>query len=96
MPRKKKPIVFLSKDGTPYVKARDSGIALLVVLMDGLPLTFFGKEKTPYLTMQQVIDWHEKEIQYSTGKDRGYHEAAAAAFKRGLAKVQAGDVEFSE
>ena len=56
--------IFVSShdETTLYVKAKYSGIPLLVQLIDGLPLVFFGKQKTAYLEVSTVLEWYRKEI----------------------------------
>lgn len=59
----------VDKDGKNlYVQVKFCGIHHLVVMTDGMPITFFGNEKTPYLLVQQAIDWHEKELKVTQGK----------------------------
>ena len=69
MSGKKKTPFATDKDATAlYVKARCSGIHQLVILCDGLTLTFFGREKQAYLLVSDAIAWHEKELRDSRGQ----------------------------
>ena len=79
---------FAVRDSTLFVKAKYSGIHHLVIMCDGLPLTFFGEEKTDYMKVSEVIEWHEKELAESGGQsgDRGVLEALQVAME----KFQAG------
>ena len=36
--------------------------------IDGLSLVFFGKDKTHYLRVNDVIDWHVKELEATRGE----------------------------
>jgi hypothetical protein len=51
-----------------YVKLKHSGINPLVVAFDGITTTRFGRGKTQYLTVRDVINWHEKELQETAGR----------------------------
>ena len=53
---------------TLFVKLRYVGISHLIILLDGISLTYFGKGKTAYLKVSQAISWHEKELFESNGK----------------------------
>ena len=56
-------------DGKLYIEARSSGISQLCFLLDGLPYVTFGKGKTPYITVEDAIKWHEKELTYEPNND---------------------------
>ena len=64
---KKQPAIAECK-GELYCKAKHSGIHHLVILIDALPITFFGKSKEPWIKLSQVRDWHLKEIDESHGR----------------------------
>ena len=55
------------KTGTLYVKMAVV-MTPLVAMIDGLPFAFFGKGKTPYLSVEQAIEWHENELRVTKGK----------------------------
>ena len=57
-----------------YVKVSRSGIGMLVVYIDGMTITTFDKRKTPYLSVPEVIDWHEKEMAFTRGGDKKKRE----------------------
>lgn len=59
---------FAECQGILYMRIKDTGIHPLCLLIDGAQMVTFGKEKTHYLTVQQAIDWHEKEVRDSMGK----------------------------
>jgi len=65
-----------------YVKVSRSGIQMLVVYTDGLTITTFNKGKTPYLSVPDVIDWHEKEMAYTHGKDKEKREHVVEHFRK--------------
>jgi hypothetical protein len=57
------------KDGKDlYIKMKYSGIHTLVVLIDGIQMAFFGKGKTAYLKVIDVIKWHDDELRITDGK----------------------------
>lgn len=60
----------VSKDGGLFVELKASGIDPLCALIDGMPLTFFGKEKKSYITIDQAIDWQTNEQKYTPTKQR--------------------------
>lgn len=49
-----------SKDGALFIKLQ-AVMHPLCALCDGLPLVFFGKNKTAYLGIDTAIDWCRKE-----------------------------------
>lgn len=51
-----------------YVEAKYSGISPLVIMMCSLPISTFGKGKTPYISLDEAIQWHEREIKETNGK----------------------------
>jgi hypothetical protein len=52
-----------------FIDCRYSGIHPFVQVCDGMPKTFFSDRPTrAYFTVQQVIEWHEKEIRETKGK----------------------------
>lgn len=91
--KRKKPTYFvMDRDRTRlFVRPRHCGIHHLVVLCDGLTLTFFGKRDGPYLAVEDVIAWHEKELAESNG--RSGNRELADAFRHALEKFKRGEVE---
>ncbi len=57
-----------------YVKVSRSGISSLITMIDGMTITTFDKRKTPYLSVPDVINWHEKEMPYSSAGDKEKRE----------------------
>jgi hypothetical protein len=47
----------IDQNGEAFIKLKDSGIPPLCALIDGLPMTFFGKAKT-------ALAWFENEARY--------------------------------
>jgi hypothetical protein len=67
--KRRRSVFVTDKDGRRlFVHVRHSGIHPLVVLCDGLALTYFGKRDGPYLDVQAVADWHDKELRESGGR----------------------------
>ncbi len=90
MSKRGKPKLVVSEDGQRlFVHVRDSGIHPLVVYCDGLRLAYFGKQG-PYLDVEAVANWHEKELRESNGKSG--IPLAVTAFRNALAQFQAGNV----
>lgn len=60
MSKRKKTPFAEDKDGTRYVEI---GVVMapLVAAIDGIPITFFGKEKTPYMKIDAAIEWCQRE-----------------------------------
>lgn len=80
---KKPPVVFaLGRDGVLYVKLA-AVMAPLCALVDGLPLTFFGKGKTAYLTVERAIEWCREEMKYH---DRQKYQNMIGNMERALAQ----------
>jgi hypothetical protein len=82
----------VSRDGEHFIDAECSGIHPLVIQIDGLPLIYFGDEQTAYMRVQDVIDWHRKEIKESaglTGNPRIIRYLTTA-----MEKLQAGKVDW--
>jgi hypothetical protein len=66
---KKAPVVLAeAKDGSLYIKVR-TVMTPLVAMIDGLPVTFFGKGKTAFLRIDDAIGWCRKEMAYHS-KDK--------------------------
>jgi hypothetical protein len=90
--RQKKPIVVCDREGKQvFLHVKHSLIHPLVVMCDGLTLTYFGREG-PYLTVEQVRDWHLKELAESGG--RSGRRDAADACQKVLDAFAAGEIVF--
>jgi hypothetical protein len=63
MAKKHKTVFAQSEDGRLYVKLA-AVMSPMIALIDALPLTFFGKGKTPYLAIDDAIEWCRKEAVY--------------------------------
>lgn len=64
-PQKAKKSPFLEYDGELYVKVKYAGMHYLSLIVDCVPISLFGK--TPYLKIDDAIQWHEKEIEATGG-----------------------------
>jgi hypothetical protein len=62
-PRKKRSLFAEDRNGVRYVELL-AIMTPLVALIDGLPVTFFGKSNRSYLTLDQAIDWCRKEMEH--------------------------------
>ena len=62
MPKKKSSFAE-AKDGSLYV-AINAIMSPLCALIDGLPVTFFGREKRGYLAIDTAIDWCREEMKH--------------------------------
>ena len=86
---KKIPYAIDKDSKTLFVKAKYSGINYLIAMIDGLSHVFFGRGKTPYFKVNDVIDWHVKELEITNGQ-AGSEEvlkhlrAAAAGFEEAV------------
>ena len=58
----KRTILATSPNGTLFIKAKEAGMPFLCLMIDGIAISYFGNEKTPYITVDQAINWHEKEL----------------------------------
>lgn len=67
-PQKKKSTPFAECEGELYVKAEYAGMHFLCLMYDGIEVAFFGGNKTPYLKIDNAIQWHENEIKATDGK----------------------------
>lgn len=53
------PFAF-DKDKTDlWVRLDYSGISAVAAIIDGVPVTYFGDEKTAYVRVSRAIKWHE-------------------------------------
>jgi len=81
----------IDKDGNDlYVKLKYSGIDHLIVMFDGISITFFGKQKTSYLKVIDAISWHEKELRDSY--DQSGSELVLVALRSALKNFEGGEV----
>lgn len=62
---KKKLMITWSPDGIAHIRIADCGIPALIFAIDGIPLTFFGKEKTAHVRVAEALAWHKKELPYT-------------------------------
>jgi hypothetical protein len=93
MPRTKKAIYVTDRDGKRlFVHVRHSGIHPLVVMVDGMTLTYFGRRDGPYLDVVDIIAWHEKELRESGG--RSGSQKLLEAFRTGLTKFREGKIAW--
>ena len=67
-----KKIVYAEYDGKMFIELQYSGVNFWCVGYDNIPLVILGKDKTPYLHIDDAIQYHEDEIEASNGAwDRG-------------------------
>ena len=86
---KKKRTILAEHEGKLYIEAKYAGMHFLCLLVDGISLTFFGKSDRAYLTIDQAIEWHQKEIKATFGKwDRKVLDALVGI----KAKFDAGEI----
>lgn len=52
-----------------FIPVKLTGIHMMFVLTDGIGLMLFNKSKTPFMSLNDAIKWHKKELQYSTQKE---------------------------
>lgn len=92
MPKRKPTILAVNQEGTDlYVKSKYSGIHPMVVLIDGMSITRFGKGKTCYLKVLDVIRWHTRELRITQG--RGGDTKALRFFKDAYRRFRAGQLQ---
>ena len=66
---KKKCIPLAEKDGVYYLDFKYTGIGLMLAAHDGLAMTYFGDDpKRPYMRLDDVLEWHRKELHQSRGR----------------------------
>ncbi len=65
---KRSPFAENTTTGELFVRLDHTGIHPLVVMCDGLPIAIFKGIKKPYLTVQQAIEWHHKELSETKGQ----------------------------
>ena len=66
--RKKQSIFATDKDSKKLYVVLKCVMTPLVALIDGLPVTFFGKGKTAYIEVDAAIGWCEKEMAYHSAE----------------------------
>lgn len=72
-----------------YIPAKKSGIEAVIILMDGLPLTFIKGRKTAYLRLSRVLKWHQDELPHTIDPKRKKHrEAMVARLQEALRQFQ--------
>lgn len=92
---KRSPVMFaVGNDNVPLIKLKYSMIHPLIIFTDGIAIIYFKGQKTPYLKVQDVIDWHEKEYADSGGQS-GSPEAAKR-LRDFLDKFQRGEIVMEE
>ena len=77
---------FVVSDGVYYLDTRASGIHYLVLLTDGFKFYQWKGDKRTYLLLDDVIQWHEKELAETDGT-AGRADVLAAC-KRARAQFQ--------
>lgn len=79
---------------TLYISVKSCGINYLCLLIDGIPLSRFGKGKKMYLTVEQAIQWYETELKMTTRKSEvelyQNNIAALRSYLAGFAKQREG------
>ena len=80
---KKSPLAS-DADGNVYV-AVDHVMSPMVALIDGLPLTYFGRERRPYLKADVAIEWCRKEMDHHS---RERFELTIEVLKRAMAQEE--------
>lgn len=58
---------FAEYEGRFYVTIKASGIHPMIPFIDGMRITTFPKCKKVYLRLDDVIAWHENEIEQTHG-----------------------------
>ncbi len=91
MSRKKSTPFAMDSNDRLFVKLK-SLMHPMCALVDGLSITFFGKEKTAYLEIDRAIEWCHNEIKYSSDKKR--FELILQALES--AKLKTASVKFIE
>lgn len=80
---------------TPFAVSKDDRLFVrlsaittwLVALVDGLTLTYFGKDRTtPYLEIDTAIEWCKKESQFHNPAEYGVMVDVLERAKRELAE----------
>jgi len=76
-------------EGKLYIKAKYAGMHILCLMCDGIPITLLGKSKSPYLHIDDAIQWHEKEIEATNGAwKRKFLDALLEAKRNFLTNAQ--------
>lgn len=64
-----KPALFVIYNGECYVQAKAAGMSFVSLAIDSVDLWYFEKKpETPYIKLQDAINWHEVEIRETRGK----------------------------
>lgn len=90
MPRKTS--IFVVSGTTLYVR-QEAVMHYLCALIDGLPLTFFGKEKTAWLDIDTAIAWCKKESEDVPEDERAYLSQKIARMERVKAHMESGAID---
>ena len=80
----------VSQDNQLFIKVQQCGISPLVVLVDALPLTFFGKGKTPYIRVERALQWFEDELPHDP--QNKLYPQAIAKYRDILRRFEAGEL----
>ncbi len=71
--KKKTPKLVAGKvDGKDclFITVKSSLIDPLCLVIDGIPIVYFGKENTAYLAIETAIKWYENELVHQPKSER--------------------------
>lgn len=86
--RKKEKVIYAEHDGVLYVKLHVV-MHPITMLIDGIPFTQFGGDETPYMTVEQAIEWSDREATLSSKPNQ--YRIQAANLRRALEQFKAGE-----
>jgi hypothetical protein len=93
--KRKRALFAIDREGRElYIHVKDCGISTLVVMCDGMRLTYFGTRDGPYLKVGDVIDWYDKEAREDP-RGRARYERLRDLLRDALAKFRRGEIEES-
>lgn len=89
---KTKTVFAQLKSGGPLYVRLDAVMHPLCAFADGLELTFFGKNRTPYMTCEKAALWVENELRSCPADSRRVLQSRLDALRSAIAKADSGQV----
>lgn len=88
--KRKKPILILHEDKA-YLKPEHAGIHALCLMCDGIPITMFTKKGPLYMNLDDAIEYHRKEIEFT---NLDHNKKFLNLLTRAKERFETGNLEF--